>query len=91
MRRIMAAVHSSACWEVGRDHRLCVLPGGRRQQQGMLSLEEAAAGRGRDGFVWVGLFEPDLAELATGHLRPEMPPRPGQPDIHGGHRIPVGV
>ena len=26
-----------------------------------------------------------------GHLRPEMPPRPGQPDVHGGHRIPVGV
>ena len=38
--------------------------GGRRSEEGPMSLEEAAARSGQDGFVWLGLFEPDEAELA---------------------------
>jgi magnesium transporter len=37
---------------------------GRRQEEGPVSLEEAAARRAQDGFVWLGLFEPGLDELA---------------------------
>jgi magnesium transporter len=37
---------------------------GKRQEQGAVSVEEAAARRGQGGFVWLGLFEPDAAELA---------------------------
>jgi magnesium transporter len=37
---------------------------GSRQAGGPVSLEEAAARCGQGGFVWLGLFEPDLAELA---------------------------
>src|ERR1700727_3728393 len=36
---------------------------GRRQEEGPVSLEEAAAKRGEDGFVWLGLFEPGMDEL----------------------------
>ncbi len=36
---------------------------GRRQAGGPVSLEEAAARCGQGGFVWLGLFEPDLPEL----------------------------
>jgi magnesium transporter len=31
---------------------------GRRQGEGAVSLEEAAARCGQGGFVWLGLFEP---------------------------------
>ena len=34
-----------------------------RQDEGPVSLEEAAARCGQDGFVWLGLFEPGVAEL----------------------------
>jgi magnesium transporter len=37
---------------------------GRRQDEGAVSLEEAAARCGQDGFVWLGLFEPGPEELA---------------------------
>jgi magnesium transporter len=37
---------------------------GRRQDDGAVSLEEAAARCGQGGFVWLGLFEPGVAELA---------------------------
>ncbi len=37
---------------------------GRRQAEGAVSLEEAAAQCGQDGFVWLGLFEPGPEELA---------------------------
>lgn len=37
---------------------------GRRQEEGAVPLEEAAARRGEDGFVWLGLFEPGTDELA---------------------------
>ncbi len=37
---------------------------GRRQEEGAVSLEEAAARCGQGGFVWLGLFEPAPAELA---------------------------
>jgi magnesium transporter len=37
---------------------------GRRSDVGPMSLEEAAARSGQGGFVWLGLFEPDEAELA---------------------------
>ncbi len=37
---------------------------GHRQEEGAVSLEEAAARCGRGGFVWLGLFEPAPAELA---------------------------
>jgi magnesium transporter len=37
---------------------------GRRSDVGPMSLEEAAARAGQGGFVWLGLFEPDAAELA---------------------------
>ena len=37
---------------------------GRRQEEGPVSLEEAAARRSQGGFVWLGLFEPEEAELA---------------------------
>jgi magnesium transporter len=37
---------------------------GRRQEQGAVPLEEAAARCGQGGFVWLGLFEPSEAELA---------------------------
>lgn len=38
---------------------------GRRQEQGPMELERAAGAcqHEGDGFVWMGLFEPDLAEL----------------------------
>jgi magnesium transporter len=37
---------------------------GRRQDEGPVSLEEAAGRCGQGGFVWLGLFEPGLEELA---------------------------
>jgi magnesium transporter len=37
---------------------------GRRSDEGTVSLPEAAARCGQGGFVWLGLFEPDAAELA---------------------------
>jgi magnesium transporter len=37
---------------------------GRRQEEGPVSLEQAAARGTQDGFVWLGLFEPGLDELA---------------------------
>jgi magnesium transporter len=37
---------------------------GRRSDEGAMSLPEAAARCGPGGFVWLGLFEPDEAELA---------------------------
>src|SRR5690242_17797128 len=37
---------------------------GHRSDVGPMSLEEAAARAGQGGFVWLGLFEPDEAELA---------------------------
>jgi magnesium transporter len=37
---------------------------GRRSDEGAMSLPEAAARCGQAGFVWLGLFEPDEAELA---------------------------
>ena len=36
---------------------------GHRQEEGPVSLEEAAARRAQDGFVWLGLFEPGVDEL----------------------------
>jgi magnesium transporter len=37
---------------------------GRRQEEGPVSLEEAAARRAEGGFIWLGLFEPGDAEMA---------------------------
>ena len=37
---------------------------GRRQGEGAVPLEDAAARCGQGGFVWLGLFEPGLEELA---------------------------
>ncbi|MGE7434312.1 magnesium and cobalt transport protein CorA [Kitasatospora sp. NPDC001175] len=37
---------------------------GRRQHEGAMSLEEAAARRAQGGFVWLGMFEPGPDELA---------------------------
>ena len=37
---------------------------GHRSDVGPMSMEEAAARAGQGGFVWLGLFEPDEAELA---------------------------
>jgi magnesium transporter len=37
---------------------------GRRSDDGAMSLPEAATRCGQGGFVWLGLFEPDAAELA---------------------------
>src|SRR5689334_13839074 len=37
---------------------------GRRSDDGAMSLPEAATRCGQGGFVWLGLFEPDEAELA---------------------------
>jgi magnesium transporter len=37
---------------------------GRRQGEGAVPLEEAAARCGQGGFVWLGLFEPGMEELA---------------------------
>ena len=37
---------------------------GRRQGEGAVPLEEAAARSGQGGFVWLGLFEPGDEELA---------------------------
>src|SRR5215813_11930011 len=37
---------------------------GRRSDEGAMSLPEAATRCGQGGFVWLGLFEPDEAELA---------------------------
>jgi len=37
---------------------------GRRQEEGTVSLAEAAARCGQGGFVWLGLFEPEAEELA---------------------------
>src|ERR1700722_13405668 len=39
---------------------------GRRQGEGAVSLEEAAARCAQGGFVWLGLFEPGDEELAQG-------------------------
>lgn len=36
---------------------------GRRQADGAVPLEDAAARCGQGGFVWLGLFEPTPAEL----------------------------
>jgi magnesium transporter len=36
---------------------------GRRQEEGPVSLEEAAARTKQGGFVWLGLYEPEPAEL----------------------------
>ena len=36
---------------------------GRRQHQGAMPLEEAAARCTQDGFVWLGMFEPTAGEL----------------------------
>ena len=36
---------------------------GRRQQEGTVPLQEAAASGGQGGFVWLGLFEPGPEEL----------------------------
>jgi magnesium transporter len=37
---------------------------GRRQHEGPMPLEEAAARCGQGGFVWLGMFEPEPEELA---------------------------
>ena len=37
---------------------------GHRSDVGPMSLQEAAARSGEGGFVWLGLFESDEAELA---------------------------
>src|SRR5579864_8984974 len=37
---------------------------GRRRDEGAVPLEEAAARCGQGGFVWLGLFEPGVEELA---------------------------
>ena len=37
---------------------------GRRSDEGVVSLQEAATRCGQGGFTWLGLFEPDEAELA---------------------------
>jgi magnesium transporter len=37
---------------------------GRRQGEGAVPLEEAAARCSQGGFVWLGLFEPGMEELA---------------------------
>ena len=37
---------------------------GHRQEEGPVSLEEAAARCAQGGFVWLGLFEPGPEELA---------------------------
>jgi magnesium transporter len=37
---------------------------GHRSDVGPMSLQEAATRAGQGGFVWLGLFEPDAAELA---------------------------
>src|SRR4051794_37110132 len=37
---------------------------GRRSDEGAMSLSEAAARTGQGGFAWLGLYEPDEAELA---------------------------
>ncbi|HXF21580.1 MAG TPA: magnesium and cobalt transport protein CorA [Streptosporangiaceae bacterium] len=37
---------------------------GRRQEDRPVSIEDAASRRDQGGFVWLGLFEPDAAELA---------------------------
>ena len=37
---------------------------GRRRDDGVVPLEEAAARRAEGGFVWLGLFEPGEDELA---------------------------
>jgi hypothetical protein len=39
---------------------------GRRQGEGAVPLEEAAARCGQGGFVWLGLFEPGDEELGPG-------------------------
>ena len=36
---------------------------GRRQHEGTMPLHEAATNRERDGFVWLGMFEPSMVEL----------------------------
>src|SRR5947199_1365447 len=51
---------------------------GRRSEEGAMSLPEAAARCGPGGFVWLGLFEPDEAELAQ--VR----------EIFGLHEVAVG-
>ena len=37
---------------------------GKRCDEGVVPLQEAAARCGEGGFVWLGLYEPDEAELA---------------------------
>ncbi|WP_380282453.1 magnesium and cobalt transport protein CorA [Kitasatospora purpeofusca] len=37
---------------------------GRRQHEGPMALEQAAAHCAEDGFIWLGLFEPTAEELA---------------------------
>ncbi len=39
---------------------------GRRQDEGAVSLEEAAARCGQGGFVWLGLFEPGTGGAGPG-------------------------
>ncbi len=37
---------------------------GRRQEEGPVSLEDAAVRSRQGGFVWLGMFEPEPEELA---------------------------
>jgi len=37
---------------------------GKRSEEGIVPLQEAAARCTEGGFTWLGLFEPDEAELA---------------------------
>jgi magnesium transporter len=37
---------------------------GRRQEEGLVSVAEAAARTAQGGFVWLGLFQPDADEIA---------------------------
>src|SRR6266567_4133791 len=45
---------------------------GRRQEEGPVSLEEAAARRVQDGFVWLGLFELAVEDAQSFHMRPKI-------------------
>ena len=51
---------------------------GRRSDVGPMSLQEAAARAGQGGFVWLGLFEPDAAELAQVRSVGEPDPDDGE-------------
>jgi hypothetical protein len=46
---------------------------GRRHGAGAVPLEVAAARCGQGGFVWLGLFEPGLEELALWGSRTRPP------------------